>query len=301
MRRALLFLSLAALLTAAAPPAAPNDLVREANEALRAGKAAVADELYAAAEERATDPGLVAFNRAAAMFEQKKYFEAEECYGRVLGDASCPPARGARAWYNRGTCLLHHAAASEKLPRDPKKRVAELKRLYSDAVACFENALDDPAADRDVKARAPHNLELAKQLWIQTRNDDPDAKKDESPNDNPSPDEEKGPRPESNKTDTGTDPNQTEEPGSASTQKTGQQPQAVQQTKADTPTPKSGEQSAPGASPTRRMLRDEDVVQNLSPEEVREYMKEAAKRRKRELHALLETLSGPDRAGARDR
>ena len=42
-------------------------------------------------------------------------------------------------------------------------------------------------------------------------------------------------------------------------------------------------------------------MQKLSPEEAREYMKAAAERRKRELRALLETLYGPDRAGAQDR
>ena len=46
---------------------------------------------------------------------------------------------------------------------------------------------------------------------------------------------------------------------------------------------------------------DRDEVQKLSPDEAREYMKETAKRRKRELQSLLETLYGPDRAGARDR
>ena len=60
-------LPLAAVFLLAAAPLAtetPDDLIRRANEALRAGDAETADQLYTTAEERTADPGLVAFNRA---------------------------------------------------------------------------------------------------------------------------------------------------------------------------------------------------------------------------------------------
>src|SRR5688572_6322575 len=141
----LLPFSAIALAVAAAPPQtdAPDELIRRANALLRAGDAEAAEKLYAAAEESADDPGLVAYNRAAVLFEQKNYREAERHYDRVLGDAACPPERAARAWYNRGTCLLQRGGSID---------------VYRSAIACFENALDNPAADQEVKDRAPHNL-----------------------------------------------------------------------------------------------------------------------------------------------
>ncbi len=94
-------------LVAAAPPHSdtPEELIRRANDAFRSGDTDAADKLYAAAEERTADPGLVAFNRAAVLFERGAFREAEKHYDRVLDDAACPAERAAKAWYNRGTCL----------------------------------------------------------------------------------------------------------------------------------------------------------------------------------------------------
>src|SRR5262245_36296891 len=123
----LLPLAFGALAVAAAPPQAesPDELIRRANAALRAGdtdSVGLAAELYKAAEERTTDPGLVAFNRAAVLFEQKDYSKAVRDYDRVLEDAWCPPERAARAWYNRGTCLLNLGGSID---------------VYRSAIACF--------------------------------------------------------------------------------------------------------------------------------------------------------------------
>lgn len=281
MRRALLLLPLA-LLIAAAPPEPPDDLVRRANDALRAGNVAEADKLYAAAEERTADPGLVAFNRAAVLFEQNLYSQAERHYDRVLEDAACPPERAARAWYNRGTCLLTRGGSAD---------------VYRAAVACFENALDSAAADQEVKDRAPHNLELAKLRWNDERRKN--AKPNEqSPNDKPPPEEDKQPRPDPSQTDGGQEPDTGD--GKSDGRKNAQAPQPGQQTKGDAPKG-ANEQNVPANNPNLQAPKDDAEVQKLTPEEAREYMKEAAKRRKRELHTLLETLYGPDRAGARDR
>ncbi len=48
------------------------------------------------------------------------------------------------------------------------------------------------------------------------------------------------------------------------------------------------------------MIEDKDEVQQLSPEDARTYLQETAKRRKRELRALLDTLYGPTLPGVRD-
>src|SRR5438128_8324322 len=90
------------LLLLAAAPGAEDDLIRAANAAYLRGDADAADMLYAQAEERAADPGLVAFNRAAVLFQRGEFREAELHYMRVLEDKACPPERAARAWFNRG-------------------------------------------------------------------------------------------------------------------------------------------------------------------------------------------------------
>jgi tetratricopeptide (TPR) repeat protein len=275
-------------LAAAAPPMTdtPGELIRRANAALRAGdpdSVAIAAQLYDAAEERSTDPGLVAFNRAAVLFEQKNYSKAVRDYDRVLEDASCPPERAARAWYNRGTCLLNLGGNID---------------VYRSAIACFENALDNPAADQEVKDRAPHNLELAKLRWNEERKKAAKPE-EESPNKRPPPEEDRQPRSDPEKSKGGLEPDG-QELGDPGAQKTGPQPQPVPQTGTGAK-PTQAEQNVAANNPNLQAPEDKDEVQKLSPEEAREYMKETAKRRKRELHSLLETLYGPDRAGAQDR
>jgi tetratricopeptide (TPR) repeat protein len=288
IRRAVCLIPLTCALfgLAAAAPAgadAPDDLVRRANELLRAGDPEAADKLYAAAEEHTTDPGLVAFNRASVLFEQKNYREAERHYDRVLSDVSCPAVRAARAWYNRGTCLLHRGGTID---------------VYRAAIACFENALDIPSADQEVRDRAPHNLELAKLLWNEKRKEA--AKPEEqSPNNNPPVEDKKQPRPESE--NTGAEAGNTgAEAGNTGTQKRGLQPQPVPQPKGDAKSAPT-EQNVPANNPSLQVPADTDDVQKLTPDEARAYLAETAKRRKRELRSLLESLYGPDRAGAQDR
>ena len=56
-----LLLPVLALVAAGPAPAPPDDLVRQGNGAVARQKFADALKLYERAEERATDPGLVAF------------------------------------------------------------------------------------------------------------------------------------------------------------------------------------------------------------------------------------------------
>jgi tetratricopeptide (TPR) repeat protein len=286
-RFALLFVTLAAPVMSAAaplPPDAPDELIARANAALRAGEVARADKLYAAAEERATDPGLVAYNRAAVHFERKQYREAERDYDRVLDDAACPPARAARAWYNRGTCLLHRGGSLD---------------VYRAAIACFENALDNPAADADVIDRAPRNLELAKLLWNEKRKEAAKPE-EESPNKKPPPEETKQPppqkEPDKRPGDSGA-PDEIDPATGKPVPKPGAQPDP-QPPKTE---PKSGDgPNTAGNNTNLPVLEDRDQPQKLTPDEARKYLRDTAPRRKRELHALLDSLYGPDRPGVRD-
>jgi hypothetical protein len=275
--------SAAAVLLLAAgplPPESPEELVRRANAAFRAGDAEAADALYAAAEERAGDPGLVAFNRAAILFERGQFRDAERHYDRVLADAACPAERSAKAWYNRGTCLLKRGGSMG---------------VYRSAVACFENALDSPAADEPLKADARHNLELAKLLWLE------EAKKEQkkdppSPNDNTPPEEQHKPQPDPQPQPGTQEMNPGQENAGGTAPKPGSQ--SVQQADGSKASP--AEQNVAGNNPNLPVPKDEGEVQPLSPDDARAYLKETSKRRKRELRALLETLYGPDRPDVRD-
>jgi tetratricopeptide (TPR) repeat protein len=282
-RFALLLLPPAAfLLVAAAPPAqqeSPEELVRKANDLFRAGNTEAADTLYTAAEERTTDPGLVAFNRAAIHFERKQYREAENLCDRVLEDAECPPERAAKAWYNRGTCLLNRGGSMS---------------VYRSAIACFEHTLDNPAADEPLKADARHNLELAKLLWLE------EAKKEKkqdppSPNDNIPP-EEKRPQKQDFEPKSGNPETPHIERNGGVQPKTGMQ--GIE--KKELPKQAQGE-NVGANNPNLTPIEDKQDVQQLSPEEARAYLKETSKWRKRQFHALLESLYGPDRGDVRDR
>jgi tetratricopeptide (TPR) repeat protein len=285
-RRAL-FLSLPVVLAllAAAPlqTDSPDELIRRANAAFRAGDAEAADKLYAAAEERTADPGLVAFNRAAILFERGLFREAEKHYDRVLEDAVCPADRAAKAWYNRGTCLVRRGGSTS---------------VYRSAIACFEHTLDSAAADEPLKADARYNIELAKLLWNEERKKAAKPE-EESPNKKLPPEEDKQPRPEPDKLG-GPDQQGGTDPLGGTTPKAGAQQQQVPQPNgSEKPTPTN--QQTAGNNANLQVPEDKDAVQKLSPEEARAYMKETSKRRKRELHALLETLYGPDRPGVQDK
>jgi tetratricopeptide (TPR) repeat protein len=169
----MLMCSWIALLMAAAPRAesTPEGAIREANAAFLRGDLEDADRGYAASEECAQDPGLVAFNRAAVLFQRGDYREAELHYARVLADAECPAERAAKSWYNRGTSLLRRGVSTA---------------VYRSAIACFDRCLESTAADEPLKADARYNLELAKILWNESRKS---SAKPENPNENPPPED----------------------------------------------------------------------------------------------------------------
>ncbi len=274
------------LLAAAAPSQAetPDELIRRANDVFRAGDKVTADRLYTLAEERATDPGLVAFNRGAVLFDRKSYREAELCYERALKDGACPPERAAKAWYNRGTCLLYRGGTIE---------------VYRAAIACFEHTLDSAAADEQLKGRAADNLELAKLLWAEERKKAENAKK--SPNMDVPPEEDGRPKPQpAKKGSTDPDPdNQTNQttkdkvtPKDGSTQ--------PQQNSKTATKPTETEKKIAGNNAGLEVLKDEDKVQSLSEKDARANLAETAKRIKREQESLLRSLYPPERPTVRD-
>jgi tetratricopeptide (TPR) repeat protein len=171
MRRRLrpLWLLLPALALVAAGPASipPDELVRQANDALSRKQYPEALKLYDRAEERATDPGLVAFNQGVTLYQKGDYAAAEVHFRLARQDATG----------RRQLCSGYNLAAS--ILQEPGE--ADAAKL-AEAVRLFEDCSRNDEADERLTADARHNLELAKMLWVQA-NARPSPRKDNQPKD----------------------------------------------------------------------------------------------------------------------
>ncbi len=273
----ILLLCGAALAVSAGPPAAesPEELIRLGNEAYLRGDLDAAEHYYAAASERTTDPGLVAFNKGAVAVQKGEMREAELNYMRALDDRAAPPDRRARALYNRGVCLLARGGSAS---------------VYRSAIACFEQCLDLPAGDDALAADARHNLELAKLLWNKARSTE---KKPPRPSELP-PDTPESPPP---RPDPGTGP----DPGS-SPEGPGGSPGVRPETMAGQPPggkPRETTQKAPGAG-NLPVLLDGDRPQPLTPEDTRALLQRIAERLEKDRRATARLVAGPERPDVPD-
>jgi tetratricopeptide (TPR) repeat protein len=290
-RAAVAIIPCCVLLLAAAAPSemSAEDLIRRANAAVESNDLAEAERLYQAAEVLTADPGLVAFNRATVLFQRAQaaqpelYAEAAKHYYWVLNDAACPPERAARAWFNRGTCLLRQPGATTA--------------VYRSAIACLERCLDSDAADAPLRANAAYNLKLAKLLWNEARKKE---KKDDSPNrDFPPEDPRSEQQPES---PTGFDP-QTGNPEMGEGNTGAEMPKVVPQPATAAgmrATPAHGQTPAPGPTGQIQPLEDIRDIRSLTPEETRIKLRQTAERLRRDQQIMRMTLYGGERTGLHD-
>jgi tetratricopeptide (TPR) repeat protein len=162
-----LCLLLPALALVAAAPASvpPDELVRRGNDALGRKQYGEALKLYDRAEERATDPGLVAFNEGVTLYQQGDYAQAEVRFRLARQDAT--GQRQLWATYDLAASLLQVAGDSD---------AAKL----AEAVGLFDDCVRHDGADERLAADARHNMELAKMLWVQAKAR-PAPHKDKSP------------------------------------------------------------------------------------------------------------------------
>ncbi|GIW82777.1 MAG: aerotolerance regulator BatB [Gemmatales bacterium] len=173
-----LAIALLFLVSAAAPKSDWLDLVRAGNQAFSRGEFARAVAFYSQAEPVALDPGLVSFNKAAALYRLGKYFDAERHYLRCLEEA--PRVRRRRILFNVGNCIL------KQLPD-------EIQRI-DEAIACYEECIRLSNDDQDLQSSAIHNLKLARQLRkeIESRPPDKPPDKEKPPGPNHTPKEKSG-------------------------------------------------------------------------------------------------------------
>jgi tetratricopeptide (TPR) repeat protein len=136
------------------------ELIRQGNVAFAHADYEGALHFYELAGQRTGDPGLVAFNRAAAYYRLGRYREAELDYRRCLEDDAAEPSRRARALYDLGNCLMQQAQGRDAA-------------LLEQAVQAYEGCLGFPPDDGNLRADAQHNLELAKLLWLKAKASNP--------------------------------------------------------------------------------------------------------------------------------
>jgi tetratricopeptide (TPR) repeat protein len=256
------------LLISASPPISPGELVHEANLAYEQQDYDRAETLYLQAEERITDPGLTAFNKALTLYQQERWLEAERLFRCVLGDKAIPKERLSRSWYNRGNCLLSLG----------KEDNANHLRL---AILCYENCLDSNAEDPQLIADAKHNLELAKLLWVRARQRE---NKPADPNQDP---------PEQDPSYKGkNDGSSDSEEGKnlIPEHKKGFEPTKLDPSKGKLPQKIESKEQSPGPSGAA-VLQDVSDTEPLSPELTREFLKiKEEQLRKERLQNRLEAI-----------
>jgi tetratricopeptide (TPR) repeat protein len=273
---------LALAVLAASPCLDPEALLREAAAAYARGDYAAAASLYEQAEARTTDPGLVAFNLAAAKYRlaltpeagsRQALQEAEQLYRCCLepGDP-----RRARALYGLGNSLLRQA---------PDPKASNLKT----AIDCYERCLRDPGADAGLAADTRYNLQKARLLLAQFQ---PPAG---SPEDKPGgEDADTNPRPPERQPlhapggDQGTE-GRADLSGGAS-------PAQADPTQKPLPT----EDRPPPGAGNLEPVPDRSEPTPLSPHDAAEHLKRATRRIVEERQAHRQGRARPPAAGVRD-
>lgn len=254
-----LWLLLPALALVAAGPAAapPDELVRRANDAVGRKQYADALKLYDRAEERTTDPGLVAFNEGVALYQQGDYAQAEAHFRLARQDAT--GRRQVWAAYNLAASLLQTA---------DERDVAKL----AEAVNLFEDCLRREEIDDRLAADARHNLELAKRLWVEAKAR-PDAKPDTAPKNDDDPKPQPPKPPDEGKQPGGND-------GSAAPKGSGDRAH-VKPEDGQEPINADGQQT-PGDNGTLPVIPDREELVPMSREEAEAHLRQATERVMRE-------------------
>jgi tetratricopeptide (TPR) repeat protein len=268
-----------ALIVSAAPPASPDEFIRAGNLAMQREDYENALQLYQQAEERGTDPGLIAFNKATAYYHVRDFRQAENHYRMALGDAAIPEQRRARAFFNLGDCLVEQASDKDV-------------KLLREAIRCYEHCLDS-APDDGLRNDAVHNLELAKLLWIKARAQDPEKQtpNSEDPPDRPDQNpkdpknDDPGPADDGRDSDKHSDPIFDKDPK-------GKVPGNEQPKKIDA-APKPGPSHVP-------VVPDTDELEQRSPEDTRAALRQAEVRLKKERERNRMDLAIPEKPNGKD-
>jgi len=252
-------LPFALALLGAAPELTPEDLVRQGNAAFAREDFELAVKLYTQAEERITNPGLVASNKGAALCRLGDFDAAARHYEAALSDATA--GRRAALLFNLGNCRLQQSRGSDA------------KRLQ-EAVDCYSLCMRQNGVEEPLKTDARHNLELAKMLWLRARlsKAGKDGGNQEEPKDKPEPKKE----PDDKKIDKGKGPNGDPTTDPMEVPKVEPDPHSKERNPMNGDgTPPPGKGNLPPIPDTKKRVR-------MAPEDAAEHLERAAERILRE-------------------
>jgi len=229
----------------------PEDALRRGNMAYEHGDYESAVRAYAEAESTITDPGLAAFNRAAALYQKGMFRDSEHAFRCTLEDAV--GQRRTFALYGLGSALVQQG----------RERGAEVLR---DAIRSYEACIQRDDINADLADDARHNIELAKMLLATIPpklSDKPDKRPDEK-EENPKP-----PQPR-------TTPESGEEPvGKGKADSRGEKQRVRKDQAKDA---QQTDEGAPGAGRELPPVPDQEDLAPMSPEDAQEHLKRAAAR-----------------------
>jgi tetratricopeptide (TPR) repeat protein len=240
----------------AAPVPEVEGLMRRGNTAFTNGDYQAALDLFTQAEEYTTDPGLVAFNKAAALYRLGRYAEAEAHYLRSREDAR--GERRARLLFDLGNAVLQVA------------RDQDVKGIQR-AIGYYEECLRQEAAGPHLIEDAKFNLQMAKELLARARAAKGSQKPDEANDGSDRPRDE-----QANQGAGGMDfrPGLPDRRGQA--RAVNRRPGDVQRL------PGSSAQEPPPGQGDLPPIQDQDELIKMSPEETARYLDEVAARVLRE-------------------
>lgn len=143
----------------------PEDWVREGNAAFARGDYRAALAFYEQAEGRTSDPGRVAFNKAAAFYQLEEFAAAADEYRRCLEDAT--GVRRVQALYGLG-----NAFAQLGRGRSDESAISLLEQAIQSYQACLAEAATLDPAVHEVCATtwtyASENLQTVRS-WLQKK------------------------------------------------------------------------------------------------------------------------------------
>lgn len=155
--RRLALVALAVVLVSATQSPSVERKLREGSDAFAREDFELALKLFEQAEEQASDPGLVAFNKAAVLYRLGRYREAELHYRRCLEDHGIPDDRNVRARFGLGNALFQQSTR---------------KQQYESAIAAYRECMAATVSGSTLHADARFNLELARLLSLQAKADE---------------------------------------------------------------------------------------------------------------------------------
>jgi tetratricopeptide (TPR) repeat protein len=131
-----------------------ENLVRLGNTAFENGDFAAALDFFTRAEAHIIDPGLVAFNKGAALYRLGRFRDAELHYLRSKEDAA--GERLPRLLFNLGNSIVQQAQDQDA-------------KLLGQAIEYYEECLRNKVANPELQANARRNLQLAKALLVRAK------------------------------------------------------------------------------------------------------------------------------------